>query len=214
MKKNILLYMMLIWVSCSVAAQSSNEATEWLKRTASTFEKAGGVKAVFRVEAFKKGNSIGTANGEIELKGDKFYLQTAEHLSWFDGKTQWTYLPSNDEVTISHPTEAELQSINPYALLSLYKKGYRCEVGSATAFKGKPVHEVMMTATDKKQDMTSIVLYINKESNLPVYIEVELRDGTRNVITINSYRVHLDLTDSLFVFNRKEYPKVEVIDLR
>ena len=83
-----------------VFAQKQAQAKLMLDKTAAAFEKAGGVQADFTVEAFNKGGSLGKAIGNIKLKGEKFLLKTSETISWFDGKTQWSYLTQNDEVNI------------------------------------------------------------------------------------------------------------------
>lgn len=197
-----------------VFAQKQAQAKLMLDKTAAAFEKAGGVEAGFSVQAFNKGNSLGTASGVIKLKGDKFLLKTAETISWFDGKTQWSYLAGNDEVNISTPTEAELQGMNPYALLYLYKKGFDYKLGTVNRFRDKPVSEIILTAMDKKQDLSRIVLYVTKDTYQPVYIAVEQRDGSRSEITITGYQTGLKLDDSVFVFDKKQYPTAEVIDLR
>ena len=62
------------------------------------------------------------------MKGDKFLLETEGVTTWFDGRTQWSYLASSDEVNVSEPTLEELQSINPYSWLSLYKQDYKLKV--------------------------------------------------------------------------------------
>lgn len=197
-----------------VFAQKQIQAKRVLDNTAAAFEKAGGVKADFNVEAFNKGRSLGTATGTIELKGEKFFLRMAETLSWFDGSTQWSYLTKSDEVNISTPTEAELQGMNPYALLYLYKKGFDYTLGTAQSFQGKQVYEVILTATSKKQDLSRIVLYVTRNAYQPIYIKVEQRDGNRSEITITRYQTGLKLPDSMFAFDKKQYPSSEVIDLR
>lgn len=63
------------------------------------------------------------------LEGDKFTFRGDGVTTWFDGHTQWSYLSSADEVNVSEPTPEELQSINPYALLSLYEQGYKLKLG-------------------------------------------------------------------------------------
>lgn len=168
MKKYIFNILIALLTTLPVLAQKQAQAKLVLDKTAAAFEKAGGVKADFSVQAFNKGHSVGTATGTIELKGEKFFLKTAETVSWFDGKTQWSYLTQNDEVNISTPTEAELQGLNPYALLYLYKKGFDYELGKVADFHGKQVYEVILTATDKKQDLSRIVLYVVKSTYQPV----------------------------------------------
>ena len=214
MKKIILSCILFIGISSFVMAQKSSQAAHVLDNTAIAFEKADGVKAEFTLEVFQRGASLGTATGAIELNGEKFFLETAEHMSWYDGKTQWTYLPSSDEVTITTPTEAELQSINPYALLYIYKNGFNYDMGQTTAFQGKPVHEVILKAMDKHNQIASIILLVDQNNYQPLYIVVELSDFSRNEITINRYQTGLKYSDSKFVFDKKQYPNVEVIDIR
>lgn len=205
---------LLALLSLLVFAQKQTQAKLVLDKTAAAFEKGGGVKAEFTVQAFNKGRSVGVANGTIELKGEKFFLKTSETISWFDGKTQWSYLTGSDEVNISTPTEAELQGLNPYAFLYLYKKGFDYELGKVDRFRDNGVYEVILRSANKKQELSHIVLYVKKDTYEPVYIKLDLRDGGRNEITINSYHTGLKLPDSVFVFDKKEYPTAEVIDLR
>lgn len=197
-----------------VLAQGAAQAKLVLDRTAAAFEKADGIQADFSMEAFNKGIALGKATGTIRLKGEKFVLETSETVSWFDGKTQWSYLVQNDEVNISTPTEEELQGMNPYSLLYLYRKGFDCRLGTEKSFGGKSVYEVVLVAKDKKQPLAEIVLYVAETTYEPVFIAVEQRDGSRSEITIARYRTGLKWTDSTFVFDKNKYPTAEVVDLR
>ena len=66
----------------------------------------------------------GSESGTIQLKGEKFVLKASEVITWFDGKTQWSYVVRNDEVNVSNPTQEELQQINPYTFLYMYQKDF------------------------------------------------------------------------------------------
>jgi hypothetical protein len=44
---------------------------------------------------------------------------------WFDGTTQWTYLKSNDEVSVTTPNETQQQALNPYNFINMYKSGFK-----------------------------------------------------------------------------------------
>ncbi|MEL5893246.1 LolA-like putative outer membrane lipoprotein chaperone [Bacteroides sp. GD17] len=185
------------------------DAKDILDRTAEAFRKAGGVKATFTVRT-----SEGSSTGVICLKGEKFRLEADGVITWFDGRTQWSYLASSDEVNISEPTPEELQSINPYALLSLYKHGYKLKLGKSDSARNKSLYEVVMTATDRKQDLLCIILYVDKDTFRPSRISMAQRGGDTAVVTINSYQIGQNYSDSFFVFDKKAYPTAEEVDLR
>lgn len=85
MKKYIFTLLLCVAGGFSLlAAQGSS--IEVLDKTAAAFQNAGGIKAGFTIKAFAKGRSAGDTRGTIQLKGNKFVLQTAEMTTWFDGK--------------------------------------------------------------------------------------------------------------------------------
>lgn len=185
------------------------EALDIMDSTADAFRKAGGIKATFTVRSQQN-----SSNGTIFMKGDKFLLDAEGATTWFDGHTQWSYIKSSNEVNVSEPTAEELQSINPYTLLYKYKQGYKLKLGKKNDAKDKTTYEVVLTATDRKQDLRCIILYVAKDSLRPLRISMALKNGETMVIIINSYQTHQNYPDSKFVFDKKAYPTAEVIDLR
>ena len=196
-----------------IAQQQQSQAKVVLEKTAEAFKKAGGVD--FTLKAVNDGHLEGRENGIIQLKGEKFMLKTSETTTWFDGKTQWSYMVRNDEVNVSNPTQEELQQINQYTFLYMYQKGFSYKLGTVKVYQGKAVWEVILTANDKKQELESITLYVTKSTYEPVYIQLQQRgQKTRNEITVTAYQTGLDYADHVFTFDRKAYPTAEVIDLR
>lgn len=184
-------------------------AEDILARTSEAFRKAVGVKATFTVQT-----SEGSSVGIIRLKGEKFLLETDGTTTWFDGRTQWSYLASSDEVNISEPTPEELQSINPYALLSLHEHGYKLKLGKVENSQLKSFYKLVLTATDRKQDLQCIILYVTKDTFRPARISMAQRGGETALVIIDSYQTGENYPDSLFVFDKKAYPTAEMIDLR
>ena len=198
-----------------IAQQQQSQAKVILDKTAEAFRKAGGVKADFTVKAVANGLVEGAENGTIQLKGEKFVLKTSDIITWFDGKTQWSYVTKNDEVNVSNPTQEELQQINPYTFLYMYQKGFSYKLGATKTFRGKSVWEVVLTARDKKQELERITLFVTKDTYEPLYILLQQRgQQTRNEITVTSYQTGQNYTDRVFTFDKKQYPNAEVIDLR
>lgn len=207
--KSLLFALGMLCLVLPVVAQQP-DARDILDRAADAFRKESGVKIAFSVRA-PEGNS----NGSIRLKGDKFLLETEGVTTWFDGRTQWTYLASGDEVNISEPTPEELQGINPYAWLSLYDKGYKLKVAKIGNASDNTTYKVVMTATERSQDIQCIILYIEKGSFRPLKLSMVQRGSKDAVMVfINSCQTGKNYADSLFVFDKKAYPTAEIVDLR
>jgi len=151
--------------------------------------------------------------GNIVVQDKMFILQTPGMKTWFDGKTQWTYIEENEEVSISEPTAEELQALNPYAWVSLYQLGYELKFGETTV---PNVRKVIMTTTLPREEMQSIVLMLHETELYPVRISMASRGGLDViVIDVNKYEVHKQpLPTASFTFNKADHPDVDVIDLR
>ncbi|KAA6332830.1 hypothetical protein EZS27_018705 [termite gut metagenome] len=200
----------------SLKTETTQETTKQiLDNAVAAFRANGGVKINFTVKMFSKNQSSKEIQGAIQLKGEKFLLKTNDAITWFDGKTQWSYWIENGEVNITTPTAEELQSINPYTLLPFYRNGFEYKQGTTVQFQGKPVYEVILKAVAKsEQNISNIRLYIAKESYQPVYMIMEQREGNRSEITVTNYQNRQKYNDTLFAFDKKNYPGVEIIDLR
>lgn len=201
MKRTYLL-VLILFLSVSLSAQKDKQAREILDKTTNALQQTGGIRATFG----------GTGNGTLLLKGNQFYLNSGGIQSWFDGKTQWSYLESSEEVNVSNPTPEELQTINPYALLSIYKNGYNYKYAGTKSRNGKQGFEVILTP-ENKQDITSITLFVS-QTYQPLYIKVEQNNKSANEIIVTSYQTNQPLDNATFKFDKKKFPNAEVIDLR
>ena len=192
----------LITVMLLSVATYAQTAKSVLDKAAATVTVKEGVKANFKMTA-----SNGTTSGTLLLKGRKFHATTPVATIWFDGKTQWTYLKNNDEVNVSNPTEAQLQAINPYNFINLYKKCY-----NATLNKSGKDYIVHLTATDKSKKIQELFVSVNKTNYHPT--QVKLLQGKKWTVFDISDLKRQNIPDSLFQFNSKDFPNAEIIDLR
>ncbi len=210
-KKNILLFALLCFASC-LYAQKDARARKILDAAANTFAKGGGISIGFRADTFNGAEIQGSVDGQMNIKGNKFHLNTKQVITWFDGKTQWSYLPENEEVNISTPTREEIQSMNPYAFIGLYKKGFNYTVKEST-LRGKAVYEISLTAEKPGQDIQEIRLDVEKTKYTPMCVRL-LQNGTWTRIVVNEYADRQKFTDADFRFDKSLYPEAEIIDLR
>ena len=173
-----------------------------LDKAAANISVKSGVQA-----SFKMSGSMGTTSGTIAVKGKKFHATTPQAIVWFDGKTQWTYMKNNDEVNVTTPTEAQLQAINPYNFINLYKNGYM-----ATLNKSGKDYVVHLTASSKYKKIREMFISVNKSSYHPT--QVKLLQGTKWTIFDITDLKKQNIPDTQFRFNAKDFPQAEVIDLR
>ena len=115
------------------------------------------------------------------------------------------------EVNVSTPTPEEVQAINPYTMLGMYRNGFDYKYAGTKNRNGRSCKEVVLTP-ETEQDIKSITVGVNASME-PAYIDIENRNGEKQSIEIKKYTVR-KLEDGFFRFNPKDYPGVEVIDLR
>ena len=186
----------------AITPLSAQTARQVLDKTAAVVANKSGAQASFVM----KGGNINTS-GTIAIKGRKFQATTPQATVWFDGKTQWTYVKQNEEVNVANPSEAELQAINPYTFIYMYKNGYK-----PTMTKKGASYEVHLKATDKKRSIQEMYVVVNAKSYAPSQIRM-LRKGGWTTIDISNFK-KAKLADGAFQFNSKDFPHAEVIDLR
>lgn len=208
----VMLWVVLLLVPCVGFAQS---AASILSKAASIYEEANGITASFAMRTHSEQQQASESmEGTIHMKGDKFVLLTPGTSTWFNGKTQWTYIENTDEVNVSNPTGEELQFTNPALLLRMYKSGFTPFLkGESTAQSGKSAYDVELTPK-KKGDILKVELQIEKISSLPVRIAITTKQGVSTTIQISKFKAGVNHPDSFFTFKQSDYPNVEVVDLR
>ena len=173
---------------------SRKGARDILRRAADTFLREGGVYVSFSLHS-----SEGLSSGTLRLKGEKFVLEAGGMTTWFDGHTQWTYLPSSDEVNISEPTDEELQTLNPYAWLYLYDREYDLQSLPAET-SGQ--YKIEMSARSAGEQVERLVLWLDKSGLHPVKFSLTLAGNVEpTLITVRDYRTRQPYTDAMFVFD-------------
>lgn len=201
MKRITLFIMVLLAVVMSVAAQN---ATAILDQSAAALKKAGNARIDFTCVI-----SGSAADGCIKLQGSKFFLNMGGLQTWFDGKTMWQYNKKNEEVTVTEPTADELSKINPYSFLTFYKKGYKVSVGKGTAKE----QQVVLTGSGSGQ-YKKVVMMISKKTHYPTSINLTSGNGHTLAITCKSVHSNQKFGPASFKFDKRSYPKAEIVDLR
>lgn len=198
--KKIIFALLLVMVCATSFAQTAKQV---LDKTANAVSNPNGISADFRMSG-----GMGNISGSIAVKGKKFQATTSVATVWFDGKTMWTYMKKNEEVNITTPNDTQLQKINPYNFINLYKKGY-----DITMNQSSTTYTVHLTAqAQNSNNIKEMFITVDKKSYHPT--QVKMLQGTKwTTFDINNLKAQT-LADNMFTFNSKDFPSAEVIDLR
>lgn len=213
MKKIFIVLLLLLVVMQSSYAQVSNlTARQILDKTSLSIRKAMPFQISF-VASQDNGNlQTSKFSGTFYTKGKMYYLKSSQYQIWFDGKTQWTYLPKNNEVNVSSSDGRQEQQFNPYYFIDLYKEGYSYTLSNEKT-RGVDCFSIRLLAK-KERAIKEVFLVINKKTFLP--ISVKFRRGTSNWIriSISSLKANQKISNAFFSFPMKKFPNVEIVDLR
>ncbi|MFA6701055.1 MAG: LolA-like putative outer membrane lipoprotein chaperone [Dysgonamonadaceae bacterium] len=214
MKKIIIIALTLIMSSFIAFGQSSTEAKSILDKTYNAYLKSNGIQLNFDiVTTDSKGNNTYNEKGVAKIKGNSFTLNTDNVNAWFNGTTQWWMFKESNEVNISNPSNQDLTA-SPTGWLSLYKTGFTLKKPVIKTINGKNAYVINMTPNTQNSDFKEATLAVDKNNNTLLQIVLKLKDNSVAKINISNYNSNYKFNDSTFIFNKSDYPGVEIIDLR
>lgn len=197
--KKISLILLTCLLTLSAGAQTAQQI---LDKTAAVVGRKGGASASFTITSGKDVNTSGT----VAIKGKKFFAATPEAKVWFDGKTQWTYMKSTNEVNVSNPTQSQQMSMNPYTFINIYKTGY-----NMTAKNIGAGYEVHLVAQNQKRTVQEMYITVSRTYQ-PTKVRMRQGKSWTN-ISISNFQAK-NQSDATFRFPSKDFATAEVIDLR
>lgn len=214
MKKSILLISIFL-LAFTLFAQDSPDARKIVDRTYNKYISSEGIRLSFVFTTLDaEGTEYDSQKGVASIKGDKFHIEMENMDVWFDGKTQWVLMKGIDEVNISNPSERELAAISPLALLGIYKDGYILKAPLSKSINGKRITQIEMNPVNGSREYKTISVFIDKSNDRLVQANFTMNNNMQTKIDITDYNDNYKFSDSTFVFDKKQFPNVEIVDLR
>ena len=215
MRKLICSIFFLIGTLSVLMAQNDPKAQVILDEMSKKYKEMPSFKAKFSYTLENPTSKINeTAEGEIVVKGGKFYLKLPQQEIYNNGTTVWTYMKESNEVTVS-AYEPDEDDINPTKIFTLYKKGYKyILLAEQPTEGGKTVDVIDMEPTDHKGQFYKIRLIINKkDKSIKKWIMFE-KNGSKYTYVIKSFVPDAGIDDNFFNFDKSKYKGVDVQDIR
>ncbi len=203
MKKHLLL-LAIVFLS-ALTINAAETATGILNSSANKIKTAKSLVASYTITA--DGH---TQDGIMTISGERFTISSPQMVSWYDGKTQWTYSSHTGEVNITEPTTDELQQINPFAIIRSFSKNYKAQMLKSASGSKK----IKLTALSPKSDIKNVTLTINAKTLYPSRIDLTMGNRQNVAIQISAVEEGPTLPNTHFRFDAKKYPGVQVVDLR
>ena len=205
MKHKIIIILISLFFASTYAFAAENEI-QLLDRAANTISTSPTVSAKYTLTT-SDGSRV---SGAITISGNRFLMDTGDIKVWYDGKTQWTYIVSSQEVNINEPTAAELQQINPILIIKSFRDNY-----TITPVKSTQTESTLSLKSKKANaEIPMVTVTLNKSTSLPSKISLKNASGQSATIQITSINIGKKLSDASFKFQTSNYPGVEIIDLR
>jgi outer membrane lipoprotein-sorting protein len=205
----------LILFNCAWAQQDAKAKTILDKVSAKTKSYAT-IKIGFTFEHKTKDatqKSDKTA-GTLLLKGSKYQLSIMGNTIYNDGKTMWTHMIEEKEVSIANVAD-QGEAFNPAKMLTIYEKGFKYKFVQERFESNRAVYVIDLFPEDvKNSEFSSVRLYILKDKSQIWKLEYFAKDKNIYVITVNTFEPNVTLSDATFVFDKAKFPGVAVIDER
>jgi outer membrane lipoprotein-sorting protein len=204
--------LLLLLVQINISGQNDQEAIKILDRFADKALKAPSVSMKFKlINKNQTDNTVDTISGSVILNKDKYKLDLPDNIIWFNGETSWSYLPAEQEVTITKPDKKDnsFQS-RPSLIFTLYKKEYK----SRLIEEKTDSYVIDLYPEDIKSDIVRVRLSIGKALLNLINLEYKRKDGLVSILNVLEYDLRFKPDAATFVFQPEKYKGAEVIDMR
>jgi outer membrane lipoprotein-sorting protein len=153
-------------------------------------------------------------DGSIKVKGNKYLVKLMDVETYFDGKTQWTYMKDAGEVNVSTPDVNDDNSLNPAKIFTMYEKGFKFQYVGEKVEAGKNLYEIDLFPEGRDKNFSRIKLLISKDDMQLYTLKQMGKDGNNIIVKVNKMVANQAYADTDFTFNTAAHSDVDVIDMR
>jgi outer membrane lipoprotein-sorting protein len=190
---------------------SDPDAKKILDAVSAKFKSFKTVQSKFNLKIENSNNKlVGSKAGTVYMKGTKYRINVTGQDIFCDGSNVWTVDKAAKEITISK-LDPSNNTITPQKLFTnFYDKDFLYKLNS----DAKGVQEIELTPIDKTKPFHKVIVYITKATQTISSTKVFEKAGNRYTYTVSGMNTKSVIADATFVFDQKNYPGMEVVDLR
>ena len=204
----------ILFTFVSVQAQIGDTTAGWtLKKIAEKTKQYSTIKVEFIYHFDNEKSKIHESkDGDILIQGNKYRMNIPGQLIINDGVTSWTYLKDAEEVTIKNYKETK-ESISPQKIVSDYNKDFKPKLIKEYSENGKRLMLIDLTPKVTRS-FYKVRVVVDKNALQIKSTEFYEKDGTRFSYEVKKLTPNVKTDVKTFSFDVKDYPGVEVNDMR
>lgn len=222
MKKR-LLYFFLLFVTLAnftfaqdqSLGENDPEAKEILDKVSQKYKSYTSLKTGFSMIVIDMQDEVlSDEKGDFWLKGEMYKFKIGGVEVFSKDRTVWNYSKENNEVQITD-YEPESGEITPSSLFTdFYDKDFLYRLNGKKEVQGQSVHEIELTPTNKSMPYFKVLAWIDTAKDQITGMKIFYKGGHRFEYLFHSYEPNVPLEAADFTFDKKDFPGVEVVDLR
>ncbi len=204
----------LIICSLGVSAQSTTDSgTKIMQDLAARYKTFATMQIdyTYKVESNKKITK--TQTGKAQIKGNKYYITFGNQFFYCDGVSMWNYEKTTNEVSIYTYEESDDDALNPAKMLKTWQKEFTAKLIREDMEGSRPVQIIDLTPKTG-QSYFKIRLVVDKARKEIIRTSIYGKDNTIFHYHFDKFTTNATLSDSIFVFDKTKFPKVEINDMR
>jgi outer membrane lipoprotein-sorting protein len=190
---------------------SDPDAKKILDAVSARFKSFKSVQSNFSLKIENAANKVmGNKKGTVYMKGTKYRIKIPGQDIFCDGSNVWTVDIASKEITLTK-LDPSNNTITPQKLFTnFYDKDFLYKLNS----DAKGVQEIELTPIDKTKMFHKVVIFINKAAKTITSTKVFEKAGNRYTYTVSGMNTTSNIADATFTFDQKNYPGMELVDLR
>lgn len=188
-----------------------------LDKIADTYRKHQALEADFEFRYFRNAqDQTGTAeSGSLLLHqgSGKYRISLPGQILISDGASQWAVLKDADEVQVTEVDHSG-GAITPSNVFSFFTEGYTHKMLPSEQVGRTNLDVIELTPIDKRKSFSKVIIRADRSTHQLLDVTIFDKNNSRYLYQIKNLKTNPQLADSQFVFNKSEFPGMEIVDLR
>lgn len=218
MKYIISIILLIPFLLSAQAEKNDPKATELLETVSKKINSYSTLEIDFELALYNPEKEEDIQKGVMLQTGDMYKLDLPSQLFINDGKEMYVVFKEDNSAQLNTVEEGmgSMGILNPKEFINLYKSGeyIYAITGEEKINDRAALWQIEFKPKDRYSEYSKIRLTINKDTELPQYLKIFNKDGSRITVTLNKIDYNKVIDEGIFKFDKSKYPGIVIEDLR